>query len=369
MIKATVGFFYSRMDSKKLFTLLIYMVLSAAAHAQTADTTLTRIEQITQKVIDLRHKIRAKADSNRYVRFADSLLDQRDLRARRKYDTLYIAKPSERWTVKARINVSGNDLLTRGYAGGQPTEAKLKADHKATVSFAVGYRGLTLGVALNPMKWAGKSKDFEYNLASYGNKFGFDAVYTSANTFRGDYSRGSREVDINEGDVRQQLASLSAYYAFNSRRFSYSAAFSQSQIQLRSAGSWLLAASLVGCKLEDKTAGQGAFNASKLEYVNAGLGGGYGYNLVAGRWLLHGSVTSELVVISYSRMKSDDGDARMPYRFPRFIVQGRMAALYSWRKSFAGLTGVCHFSNMGDDDQLSLNSVKWRVRAFYGFRF
>lgn len=354
------------------YSVIASLALSAlplAATAQEADTTLTRLERIERKVIDLRRQIRAKADSNRYVHFADSLLDARDRKARLKYDTLYIDKAPERWTVKLRTNVSGNDLLVRGVAGGDDTETKLKADHRVTLSVAVGYRGLTLGVAVNPLKLAGKSKDMEYNLCSYGNKFGFDAVYTTANTFSGDYERAGQQTHVASGEVRQRMASIGGYYAFNHRRFSYPAAFTQSQRQLRSAGSWLLALSAVGCRLEDHSDTRATFGASKLEYFNLGLGGGYGYNLVCGRWLIHGSLTSEVVAVSYSRMEADGERLKMPYRFPNFIVQGRVAAIYHWRKCFAGLTAVSHFSYTGAKDRLSIGSVKWRARAFFGFRF
>lgn len=357
------------MEAKGLFLRTLLLAASLPMVAQEADTTLTKLERMGQEVMAIRRQIRAKADSNRYVRLADSLFDARDRRARLKYDTLYIDKPRERWTVKLRTNVSGNDLLVRGRAGGGDTEANLKADHRVTLSMAVGYRGMTLGVAVNPLKLAGKSKDMEYNFCSYGNKFGFDAVYTTANTFSGDIEQDGHKAHVSVGEVRQRMASVGGYYAFNHRRFSYAAAFTQSQRQLRSAGSWLLALSAMGCRLEDRSSSRAALGASKLEYFNLGIGGGYGYNLVRGRWLLHGSLTSEVVAVSYSRMEAEGERMRMPYRFPNFIVQGRVAAVYHWGAQFAGITAVSHFSQTGDRDELSIHSVKWRARAFFGFRF
>lgn len=370
-MSVVVGAFFTQLMriSSRIILAAALAPLPRLAGAQQADTTQTKLQQIEQRVVELRRQIRARADSNRYVHLADSLLDARDRRARLKYDTLYIEKPAERWTVKLRANVSGNDLLVRSVADGQHTETNLKADHRVTLSMAVGYRGMTLGVALNPMKLAGKSKDIEYNLCSYGNKLGFDAMYSTANTFAGTYEGRGRNIDVAEGEVRQQLASIGAYYAFNHRRFSYSAAFTQSQRQLRSAGSWLLALSALGCKIDDRTANATAIGASSFKYFNLGLGGGYGYNLVAGRWLLHGSLTSEVVALTYSRMEMEGQRVKAPYRFPNFIVQGRVAALYHWRTQFAGLTAVSHFSNTGDKDELSVHTVKWRVRLFYGLRF
>lgn len=356
---------YSHRVALALFFVLLALLPWQTSQAQER----TKLQQKLAQVDSVRRIIRARADSNRYIHFADSLLDQRDARARLKYDTTYIGVPRERWTVKARLNLSGNDLLEKGISGGQETRTEMMAAHKLTLSFSVGYRGLTFGLSANPLKWAGKNKDFEYNLNSYGRKFGFDVVYTTANTFSGTYDHGTQRYDIESGSVSQRLANLNAYYAFNHRRFSYPAAFSQSQVQLRSAGSWLLAASVVGCELKYKEGVGGSESPKRIRYANVGLGGGYGYNLVRGRWLIHGSVTSELVAVSWSRMEVGEEQMRMPYRFPCFIVQGRAAAIYSWKNYFMGLTGVCHFSNVGDKEQLSIYSVKWRVRGILGLRF
>lgn len=327
-----------------------------------------KIDSIQDRVDSLRQIIRSKADSVHAIHFMDSLLDVRDQRARAKYDTLYIAKPRERWTVKLRGNITGNNLLLRGQANGQDLRSDLDAAHKLTFSFAVGYRGLTLSFAANPLKWAGKYKDLEYNVISYGRKFGFDLSYSSANTFGGETKIGDQSKEIESGYVSQKLFTASGYYVFNHRKFSYPAAFSQSQIQLRSAGSFLLAASLVGGKTTSTIDTQG-FPSPEIRYVNFGLGGGYGYNLVIHRVLLHASCTSELVIGNWSRMETDNGKVKMPWRFPNFIVQGRVAALYNWKKSFVGFMATSNFSSMGDKDQLDIFQVKWLARVFYGFRF
>lgn len=354
---------------RKLSLIILSLTLTLAIQAQEHRNLHERAEQLRERIDSLRHEVRSRADSVQAIRLMDSLLDLRDQRARQHYDTLYIAKPQERWTVKVRGNVTGNHLLLRGTSDGQTLRTDLEAAHKATLSFSVGYRGLVLGFALNPLKWAGKNKDFEYNMLSYGRKFGFDVAYVTSNTFAGTSELGNTKSNVEAGNVGQRLLNLNAYYVFNHRRFSYPAAFSQSQIQLRSAGSWLLGASVNGGKVTATDDAVNALTYNKMRYVNIGLGGGYGYNLVLGRWLIHGSCISELVVANYSRMEMDEGRVKMPYRFPNFIVQGRVAALYNWKKSFVGVTGVSNFSSMGTEKQLDVLQVKWMARVFYGFRF
>ena len=48
-------------------------------------------------------------------------------------------------------------------------------------------------------------------------------------------------IDLPEGILQVKTLNVNAFYVFNYRRFSYPAAFSQSYIQRRSAGSFLLA--------------------------------------------------------------------------------------------------------------------------------
>lgn len=354
---------------RNLFTILLLTAVALSVGAQERRTLRERADLLQTRVDSVRKVIRSRADSVRTIHLMDSLLDARDQRARLKYDTLYIAKPSERWTVKLRTNVTGNHLLVRGKSDGQTLRSDLDAAHKLTFSVAVGYRGLTLAFAANPLKWAGKYKDLEYNIISYGRKFGFDMSYAQANTFGGTTTVGDKSTDIERGNVAQKLFTASGYYVFNHRKFSYPAAFSQSQLQLRSAGSFLLGASLNAGKITSNVDTHG-FPSPEIRFANFGVGGGYGYNLVLGRILLHASGTSNLVVGTWSRMKLNDGSkVKTPWRFPNFMVQGRVAALYNWKKSFAGFTAISNFSSMGDKDQLDILQLKWIVRMFYGFRF
>lgn len=292
-----------------------------------------------------------------------------------KYDTAYIGRPDARWTIKYRGNLSGADMRTTSVTDGVQNRSRVTADCRGTLSMAVAYRGLGLGVAVNPAKFAGKCKDFEYNLNSYSNRYGFDVVFLSSKTYHGYKASDAERIDIRKGQISQNALNLNFYYAFNYRRFSFPAAFSQSYIQKRSAGSWMIGASFDGSKTE--------LNDMTIRLNEFAVGAGYAYNLVAfSHWLFHFSALPTVTVYSHDYTKTkttvDKGNGQtatntirhdMKYHFPSAIITGRAAAVYSWRNKFAGATAVYNYSVAGDEDHLKVRRNKWRVRMFFGFRF
>ena len=164
--------------------------------------------------------------------------------------------------------------------------------------------------------------------------------------------------------LSMKTLNINGYFAFNNRRFSYPAAFSQSYIQRRSAGSFLLAASGMGqhaiLKWDEEM---------KLKITNIGIGAGYGYNYVPSEgWLLHISALPTFIVYSHTSMYF--GDTRVPlhYHFPEVIITGRGAVVRQSGNKFYGMSMVFNFTNNGDEDNLTLHNIKWRTRVFFGFR-
>ena len=280
-------------------------------------------------------------------------------------DTAYIMRPQTKWTVVGRINVSGAKIEAEGIDNGLHFNSEMKADYKSTLSVAVSYLGISLSASLNPAKLMGKYRDYELNFNSYGKRFGFDIIYQDAKNFTGWHDHdGMERINLPADMLKVKTLNVNAFYVFNSRRFSYPAAFSQSYIQRRSAGSFLLAAS-----------GQGQHatldweQEMQLKVTNIGIGAGYGYNYVPRQgWLLHISALPTFIV--YSKTSMTFGDNRVPlhYHFPEAIITGRGAAVYQWRNKFAGLSMVFNFTNIGDEESLAVHNIKWRVRTFFGLR-
>ena len=280
-------------------------------------------------------------------------------------DTAYILRPQTKWTVVGRINVSGAKIETEGIDNGLHFNSEMKADYKSTLSVAVSYLGLSLSASLNPAKLMGKYRDYELNFNSYGKRFGFDIIYQNAKNFTGWHDHdGMERIELPADMLKVKTLNVNAFYVFNSSRFSYPAAFSQSYIQRRSAGSFLLAASGQG-----QHASLDWEQKMQLKVTNIGIGAGYGYNYVPAQgWLLHISALPTFIV--YSKTSMTFGDNRIPlsYHFPECIITSRGSVVRQWSNKFLGLSMVFNYTNIGNEDKLAVYNVKWRVRTFFGLR-
>ena len=280
-------------------------------------------------------------------------------------DTAYIARPATKWTITAKMNVSGAKIEAEGMDNGQHFKAEMEANRKTTLSVGVSYLGLSLSASLNPAKMMGKYRDFELNFNSYGRRFGFDIIYQDAKNFTGWYdSEGMERLYLPADMLKVKTLNVNAFYVFNSRRFSYPAAFSQTYIQRRSAGSFLLAFS-----------GQGQLGKLKMEknldfkMMNIGLGAGYGYNFVPGKgWLLHISALPALIIFSKTSMSFGEERVPMTYDFPEIIITGRGSVVRQWSNKFLGLSVVFTYTDIGKAENLTVNNNKWRIRTFFGWR-
>lgn len=299
----------------------------------------------------------------RVVKRADSLLTARYRRG--NVDTAYVVRPATNWTLTARLNMYATLLEMEGRQDGTPFTSKMQADYKTTFSVGVNYLGVAVSLSLNPAKLLGKYKDFEVNLSSYGRRWGFDVGYQDARNFTGWYQdEGEPRIELPPEVLTMKALNANAYYVLNHRRFSYPAAFSQSYIQRRSAGSFLLG--LSGLRMQAETSGT---LESLLKMTNIGLGAGYGYNWVPWRnWLFHLSVLPTLTVFSHTSLTVSDDRIPLDYHFPEVIVTSRAAIVRQFGNMFAGTRIVYNFTNIGDRDKLSLYHNKWHARLFVGLR-
>ena len=229
---------------------------------------------------------------------------------------------------------------------------------------------MTTSIQVN--KWKGIYKDYEFNLNYYSSKISVDFSYQRSESLAGDINGDRGAQHLQSGDVTMKVLNMVGYYSFNHRRFSYPAAFTQSYIQRRSAGSWLAGISYQGGSIKT-TDGLKARNPNAPDvriYVgHLGIGGGYGYNWVLGKkWLLHFSMLPTFVV--YNRNNMTVNGERKKARRMRFnmIFNERAAIVRNFSsRYFAGATLVMNNSVL-DDDVVVVNQNKWRARAFFGIR-
>lgn len=300
----------------------------------------------------------------------DSVLTARYYRT--PYDTNYVVRPEGRLTLKLRLNQSGNDLLARGTVNGLYSKANLRTSHKTTFSVAATYRGLSAGLAINPAKLGGFYKDYEMNLNYYSSRLNLDASYQRSTTLSGDIKLGERLSRLESGDITMKVLNVVGYYVFNNRRFSYPAAFTQSYIQRRSAGSWLAGFSYQGGSLETTNElRQRVTNApdTRIYIGHVGIGGGYAYNWVIGeKWLLHFSMLPTFVLYNRNNITINGERRQAQHTRMNMIFNERAAIIRNFSsRYFAGITLTMN-NSFFDDNDVVINQNKWRLRGFFGMR-
>ena len=334
----------------KPFRHILFSAILLAFANEAAAQTLTQTER------------RARLDSALTARYY-----------RTPYDTNFVIRPEGKLTLKLRLNQTGNDFHAKGTVNDVYSEADLKTSHKTTMSIGASYRGISAAVAINPAKMKGLYKDYEFNLNYYSSRLSLDFSYQRSETLAGDFTGDRGDLRLESGEALLKVLNIAGYYTFNHRRFSYPAAFTQSYIQRRSAGSWLVGFSYQGGSIktndELKERSPNAPDVS-INVGHIGIGGGYGYNWVLGkRWLLHFSMMPTFVV--YNRNKFTTNGERKKAKNMRFnmIFNEHVAVVRHFSsRYYLGATLVMN-NSVFDDDVVVVNQNKWRARAFVGLRF
>jgi hypothetical protein len=108
-------------------------------------------------------------------------------------------------------------------------------------------------------------------------------------------------------------AYLNAYYVFNGRRYSQAAAYNQSVIQRRSAGSFLAGATWYQSSFDNSDLANRLLlfycnNEKRIKIHQANIGFGYGYNLVPLRGLVINAMVMPTLSV-YNRVKVERYDS------------------------------------------------------------
>ena len=300
-----------------------------------------------------------------YLR-ADSLLRERYERV--TYDTQYISRPDRRLLLRLRGNFSGNSIRYKNVQDGNDSHAHISTDPRGTISLGASYMGIALAYSINPAKISGSNKDYELNVSVSSNRYIIDFNYQKSNTLSGDIESKEGTYHIDKDLLSMQMLNITGCYIFNHRRFSYSAAFSQSYIQKRSAGSWMAGFSFMGGSVKTSKDAPAGSHDLCLKVRNIALGGGYGYNLVHRKWLFHLSAMPTIIVYNYNNITMDGVKQKEYTHFPDLLVNSRAAIIYNISpRYFIGSTLVVNSSTFGNFKHYTFQT-KWRARAVFGFR-
>ena len=300
-----------------------------------------------------------------------------------KYDTNYVARPKEKWLLRAMVDQTRNYIHAKGTVNDVWSKYDLHTKKNTTIGLEVNYCDIAVSLSLNPAKIRGDYDDYEFNFEYHGNRLSFDINYQRATSLAGDIHLGNID-HLDEEGLRMNVVNVAAYYTFNHRRFSFPAALYQNYYQRRSAGSWLAGASFQGGSI--KTTAELVERSPQapdvhLTFANIALGGGYGYNLVLGKhsqWLLHLSFMPSFVVYKHNKLECRSAADRMEGRDYlekrdhglcfNMIFNERASVVYHFTPRFnAGATFMMS-NSFFDNGNISTRQDKLHARAFVGLR-
>jgi hypothetical protein len=289
------------------------------------------------------------------------------------YDSSYVVRPKERWLLKPSLNQTGTSIHAKGTVNDVWSKYHLRTKYQTTVSMEVDYCDIALALSLNPAKMHGDYNDYEFTFEYHGNKFSFDLDYQRASSLTGDINYDNID-HLDEDGLNMKVFSLTAYFIFNNKRFSFPAAFYQNYYQLRSAGSWLAGLNFQSGSVRTTDELKARTPEAPEVHITAahlGIGGGYGYNLVLGKksqWLLHFSMMPTVVVYNHNRLTvNGERQGAKPMRL-NMIFNERAAVVYHFSPKYFAGASLMMSNSIFHDNSVVVNQNKWLARAFVGIR-
>lgn len=310
-------------------------------------------------------------------------------------DTTYIEPQHYNFTVMLQNTTTYEVYRLRSKNG-----HSIKFAPEATVRLGpyFGWRWMFLGYTIDITHFNLKmnnSTRMEYGLSIYSSKIGLDLYhrktgdnYKIRNVNFGNDIDTSPMRNVPFGGLSSTITGFDIYYIFNHRRFSYPAAFSQSTVQRRSAGSALLGFGYTRQSLSlDWNAlnqiviermGKEAENIvdrsllfGRIKYTDVSFSGGYAYNWVfAKNWLLAGSGS---VAIAY---KHSTGDTqKSSFSFRNFSLDnvnldaiGRFGLVWNNTRWYAGSSVILHAYSYRKEE-FSTDNVFGSLNIYVGYNF
>ena len=254
---------------------------------------------------------------NRLLKKLSNLLDTMAIRG---MDRNYVELPEKPWQVILQSNFNQSDLKMKSTINGKEffddtysditLKPHVRTDISSYVGVWVGYRGYGIGYSKN----VGGDKGSLWKFGAVGGKYG---INLRIHTFKTDepkvhlISYEPKHVDTimvyqMENPIRARSMTLDAYYLFNGNKFSHCAAYDQSVIQRRSAGSLMVGAMYYHSSVRYDDASNAELimfmqDIGKIKQTQVNIGAGYTYNWVPCRGLLINAMAMPMLTI-YNRI-------------------------------------------------------------------
>ena len=300
--------------SVRMIVCCLLFTLNAAAQEQ-ATTDSVRTQESSKGLMSKLHLVQQFLDK----------------KARARVDPHYIEVPEKPWRVILRYKETALDAdYENDFDFPEEKERiywklSIEPPVSASVGFWVGYRGTGISYSHSLVKNAGRYFSISTTGAKYGLNFRLRRFSTDEVSFNGkEYHDGKNVYEENthgniEAPIWIRSTYINGYYVFNGRRYSQAAAYNQSVIQRRSAGSLLVGATWYQSSI-DLSHPQNALFAilskriGRIKMHQANIGIGYGYNFVPFRgFVINAMAMPTLSVYNRVKVNKYDFNYQLPY--------------------------------------------------------
>lgn len=249
-----------------------------------------------------------------FLKKVGTFLDSMSIRG---MDRRYVELPQKPWQVIVQGNVNQSELTMNTTIDGKELfndnfsdiswESRVKTNVASYAGVWVGYRGYGLGYSTSLGHDEGSLFKFGFIGGRYGvnlriRRFETNEPSVHMSGYMPDWQENYVSEFKLENPIRVRTLTLDGYYLFKRKRFSYSAAYDQTIIQKRSAGSLLAGAMYY----HSSVAYDNDVNAAFIIYMNdigiikqsqLNIGAGYTYNFVPCKGLLINAMVMPMVSV------------------------------------------------------------------------
>jgi Domain of unknown function (DUF4421) len=274
-------------------------------------------------------------------------------------------------------------ITTRVFLSNKFTSLRLKGDRYSllyrpitsyNLSIGFTYRWLTVNAGygfsfLNPHLKRKNTRTIDLQFHPYGRRIAIDVL--------GQFYRGFQllsQDDFLRSDIRVNVVGATAQYIFNYNRFSYRAAFLQSEWQKQSAGSWLAGFELYAGRVygdsslvsdtrryDDQLKG--------VRFVELGPNVGYAYTYVYKEHFFITGAASVSLDLGITTSIRENGSERITGFSPNTLF--KVFAGYNsskWAVTAIYISNGVHLAPTSNDYRVTLNTGNFRVHFAYRFR-
>ena len=298
----------------------------------------------------------------------------------RGLDRRYIDAPERPWQIIVRGNVNQSilSMTTAGTMAGMEYHSRphLKTEPSRYVGVWAGYRGYGLGYTVN----VGGDKGSYLTFGATGGCYGINVRQHS-------FENSSPNINLNsdlipEGEkedwhkvqlispIKVHTVIADAYYLFNGKRFSYAAAYDQSVIQKRSAGSLMAGAMYYYGHIDYASPTNGDLiylmqGLGKVKLWQGSVGLGYAYNWVPARGLLVNAMAMPMLTfVNKIKAYGYGTNVEQLMEDPRFLGEGMSDE--EWDQWFYGNLRIAHVGDQTFNSGMTIN-VDARLSVTYNF--